>query len=235
MGGNTLKRKIEVTSMAESPGPRRRLESHGASGSKLEDAPPRTNSKLQDTSKSFTNGQQSTVEITLSGRTRSREDLCPDRPRSRFEHAVWWRLRPETLTSRLLSIQTSAASSLQDVNQNDLDNRLTVNSEHDLTMERILNRTQPLSSRRLTKSRPVTPIEDFRPVDVRWLSDDSLVQPRQIQDKWWLSGGPEVFLDTRPAVFGRKKVYLVDRKFPKSENDIVHLSRQSKWKISNPI
>ena len=45
--GNTLKRKIEVTSMSESPGPRRRLESQGAGGSKLEDAPPRTNSKLQ--------------------------------------------------------------------------------------------------------------------------------------------------------------------------------------------
>jgi len=86
--GNTLKRKIEVTSMAESPGPRRRLESQGGGGSKLEDAPARTNNKLQDTSKSFTNGQQSTVEITLSGKTRSREDLCPDRPRSRFEHAV---------------------------------------------------------------------------------------------------------------------------------------------------
>ena len=45
--GNTLKRKIEVTSMAESPGPRRRLESQGGGGSKLEDAPPRTNNKLQ--------------------------------------------------------------------------------------------------------------------------------------------------------------------------------------------
>ena len=45
--GNTLKRKIEVTSMAESPGPRRRLESQAGGGPRLEDAPPRTNSKLQ--------------------------------------------------------------------------------------------------------------------------------------------------------------------------------------------
>ena len=45
--GNTLKRKIEVTNMAESPAPRRRLESQGGGGSKLEDAPPRTNNKLQ--------------------------------------------------------------------------------------------------------------------------------------------------------------------------------------------
>ena len=167
------------------------------------------------------------MEITLSGRTRSREDLCPDRPRSRFEHAVWWRLRPETLTSRLFSIKTSE----------DLDNRLTVDrtrlSEHDLTMEKILNRSQPSSCRRLTQSRPVTPIEDFHPVDVRWLSDDSLIHPRQVQDKWWLSGVPEAFLDTRATVFGRKKVYLVDKKFPKSENDIVHFSKQY-WLI-NPF
>ena len=31
---------------------------------------------------------RNTVEITLTGRTRSRQDLCPDRPRSKFEHAV---------------------------------------------------------------------------------------------------------------------------------------------------
>ena len=43
--GNTLKRKIDVTQMSESPAPRRRLES--GNGSKLEDAPPRTNLKLQ--------------------------------------------------------------------------------------------------------------------------------------------------------------------------------------------
>ena len=46
---------------------------------------------FQDASISYTNGHntnKSTVEITLAGRARSREDLCPDRPRSRFEHAV---------------------------------------------------------------------------------------------------------------------------------------------------
>ena len=32
--------------------------------------------------------RQNTVEITLTGRSRSRQDLCPDRPRSKFEHAV---------------------------------------------------------------------------------------------------------------------------------------------------
>ena len=46
---------------------------------------------LQDASISYTNGHNkpSSVEITLAGRARSREDLCPDpRPKSRFEHAV---------------------------------------------------------------------------------------------------------------------------------------------------
>ena len=43
--GNTLKRKIDVTQMSESPAPRRRLESGG--GGKLEDAPPRSNLNMQ--------------------------------------------------------------------------------------------------------------------------------------------------------------------------------------------
>ena len=42
--GNTLKRKIDVTAMSESPAPRRRLESGGG---RLEDAPPRTNMNPQ--------------------------------------------------------------------------------------------------------------------------------------------------------------------------------------------
>ena len=42
--GNTLKRKIDVTVMSESPAPRRRLESGGA---RLEDAPPRSNMNPQ--------------------------------------------------------------------------------------------------------------------------------------------------------------------------------------------
>lgn len=33
-------------------------------------------------------GQGQTMEITLTGRTRSRQDLCPDRPQSKFEHSV---------------------------------------------------------------------------------------------------------------------------------------------------
>ena len=68
-------------------------------------------------------------------------------------------------------------------------------------------------------------MEDPRPVDVRWLSDPGLAQPCQIPDKWWLAGLPESFLETKARVFGRKKVYLIDKKFPKSENDLVSSSK----------
>eukprot|EP00092_Neocalanus_flemingeri_P067819 GFUD01082820.1.p1 GENE.GFUD01082820.1~~GFUD01082820.1.p1 ORF type:complete len:503 (+),score=74.45 GFUD01082820.1:149-1510(+) len=100
----------EVKQLTASPGPRRRVDGikledaparTNSTPNKLDSAPPRTNQKHQDHSNGFTNGhsvpttpeegsqsRQSTVEITLSGRSRSRQDLCPDRPRSRFEHAV---------------------------------------------------------------------------------------------------------------------------------------------------
>jgi len=97
----------EVKQLTASPGPRRRVDSMKLEDAparvqqKLDAAPPRTNIKHQDHTNGFTNGhsvtnspeerpqsRQSTVEITLSGRSRSRQDLCPDRPRSRFEHAV---------------------------------------------------------------------------------------------------------------------------------------------------
>ena len=32
--------------------------------------------------------RQAGVEIVITGRTRSRQDLCPDVPRSKFEHSV---------------------------------------------------------------------------------------------------------------------------------------------------
>ena len=71
----------------------------------------------------------------------------------------------------------------------------------------------------------MTPAEDLKPVDARWLSDPGLTQPRQTTEKWWLAGPPGSFLDTEARVFGRKKVYLVDKKFPKSENDLVSSSK----------
>ena len=35
-----------------------------------------------------TNSAHDNVEIVITGRTRSRQDLCPDVPGSKFEHAV---------------------------------------------------------------------------------------------------------------------------------------------------
>jgi len=102
-------------------------------------------------------------------------------------------------------------------------------SDHDLTMSNILNRGKHFSRQRQTQSRPVTPIEDFKPIDLRWISDETLTYPLQNEDKWWLSGGvPESFLDTRAKVFGRKTVFLVDKKIQKSENDLVHYFQQFK-------
>ena len=68
-------------------------------------------------------------------------------------------------------------------------------------------------------------MEDLQPADVRWLSDPGLAQPWQTQEKWWLAGLQESQLHTKPRVFGRKKVYLVDTKVPKSENDLVLSSK----------
>ena len=39
-------------------------------------------------SMSPTSGHEN-VEIVITGRTRSRQDLCPDVPQSKYEHAVW--------------------------------------------------------------------------------------------------------------------------------------------------
>jgi hypothetical protein len=58
--------------------------------------------------------------------------------------------------------------------------------------------------------------------DRKWLSSDHLVAPPWIvEDRWWLNGRVSPFLDTDSQVFGRKKVFLIDRKLPKSESDLL--------------
>lgn len=59
--------------------------------------------------------------------------------------------------------------------------------------------------------------------DRRWLSSGKLADPWDQHDRWWLSRTScRSFLDTDKRVFGRKKVFLVDKKtFPKSEGDLV--------------
>ena len=57
--------------------------------------------------------------------------------------------------------------------------------------------------------------------DRRWLSSERLVEPWVVEDRWWLAPRHASFLDTDSQVFGRKQIFLVDRKkSPKSESDI---------------
>ena len=100
--GNTLRTarrgRPEVASLTASPGARRRttrLEDAPARNtpSRLEAAPARINGHDRSDSRPSSpfdrpSSRQNTVEITLTGRSRSRQDLCPDQPRSKFEHAV---------------------------------------------------------------------------------------------------------------------------------------------------
>jgi len=69
------------------PAPRNRVRSQGNS-------PPITNGHSASTderpssTQPQSQAQGQTMEITLTGRTRSRQDICPDRPQSKFEHSV---------------------------------------------------------------------------------------------------------------------------------------------------
>merc|ERR1719305_499106 len=84
--GRPLEGPPGVNRLQASPGARRRNE-----GGRLEDAPPKsTNGMANGHGTSPTDAGGQTVEITLMGRSRSRQDLCPEptRPKSRFEHAV---------------------------------------------------------------------------------------------------------------------------------------------------
>lgn len=97
--GNTLRTarrgKPEVATLTASPGARRRQASAAAAaGRELAHTTNGLNGHKDDMEDSRPNSpferpsSRNTVEITLTGRTRSRQDLCPDRPRSKFEHAV---------------------------------------------------------------------------------------------------------------------------------------------------
>ena len=85
--GRPLEGPPGVNRLQASPGARRRGE-----GGRLEDAPAKqtvTNGHGRNGPESPPDLGSQSVEITLSGRCRSRQDLCPEvRPKSRFEHAV---------------------------------------------------------------------------------------------------------------------------------------------------
>lgn len=106
--GNTLRTarrgRPEVTPLTASPGATRRRENGPRleeaparvfSPNRLESAPPRVNGYRNAADESVSIAASLSrpttpvkVEVSLSGRSRSRQDLCPDLPRSKFEHAV---------------------------------------------------------------------------------------------------------------------------------------------------
>ena len=202
--------------------------------------------KFQDHTNGFTNGhsvtnspeerpqsRQSTVEITLSGRSRSRQDLCPDRPRSRFEHAVWRDGRSRT------QCQETRVNGKRSQSSNRVTDEIMALGHID-TIDRILNRSRDkswLGSDRFVRSS--SRASDYKPADNRWLSSERLTEPWTTEEKWWLSRNNDTFLDTDSRVFGRKKIYLVDKKAPKSESDIRNpeIPERKKQKLlgSNPI
>lgn len=110
----------------------------------------------------------------------------------------------------------------------------------DDTIERILNRSRDkswLGSDRFIRSS--SRVSDYKPADSRWLSSERLTEPWTTEEKWWLSRNNDNFLDTDSRVFGRKKIYLVDKKVPKSESDVrkpeIQERKNEKLLGSNPI
>jgi len=110
----------------------------------------------------------------------------------------------------------------------------------DDTIDKILNRSRDkswLGSDRFIRSS--SRVSDYKPADSRWLSSERLTEPWTTEEKWWLSRNNDNFLDTDSRVFGRKKIYLVDKKVPKSESDVrkpeIQERKNEKLLGSNPI
>ena len=91
----------------------------------------------------------------------------------------------------------------------------TMQSEHEKTLAKILSRRRHFSDRTLYKSYSLSANDnDLKTLDSRWISSENLLRPWHHEDKWWLSSSHlhDCLLDTSPRVFGRKKVFLIERK-----------------------
>ena len=96
-----------------------------------------------------------------------------------------------------------------DQSDNDSDVR---QSDHEKTLAKILNRKRHFSDRTLYRTYSHTE-PDLK--DTRWVSSETLLHPWRCEDRWWLAfSQPNIILDTEPRVFGRKKVYLIQRRNP---------------------
>lgn len=62
-----------------------------------------------------------------------------------------------------------------------------------------------------SRTRPATPVSLEAGVDRRWLSTGHLPQ-LELQDRWWLQGSCKSFLETKGTSFGRKNVFLIQKK-----------------------
>ena len=237
----------EVTSLADSPGARRRASSRledapaRSTPTRLEQAPPRLNGHRED------RGQvedpyerpssRNTVEITLSGsgRSRSRQDLCPDRPRSKFEHAVWREDCSEETKEGLIPITSLKRSGSTDK----LTERIMIlGDEHTEYMNKLMKTRSLHSDKYKSRTRPSTPVR-MEDTDRRWLSSDSL-SDFKLEDKWWLSGSCKSFLETKQTSFGHKKLFLIEKKPSPCSNPELSSLKQvknglKKLELSEPL
>jgi len=64
-----------------------------------------------------------------------------------------------------------------------------------------------------SQTRPTTPVPEPERelMDRSWLSTGSMAD-WEPEDKWWLSSSCKSFLETRETSFGRKHVYLIQKK-----------------------
>ena len=84
-----------------------------------------------------------------------------------------------------------------------------------------------------SNTRPTTPVgrneDGSHPMDRTWLSNGSLAD-WEMEDKWWLSSSCKSFLETRGTSFGRKHVYLIQKKDSPVSNPELSRRKRSKKK-----
>ena len=52
------------------------------------------------------------------------------------------------------------------------------------------------------------------------LVPQATLNSRYYEEKWWLATISQTILDTKPRVFGHRKIFLIDKKYPHSENNL---------------